>query len=688
MEKLRDEIAAQQDQLFLWAAVFLCAGIGLYFSLLQEPPAGAGLGALGAGTAAFIITRNSQAMRSVIILLLFFFVGFSAAQLRTAALHQPMINKQLGPVEVSGTIETIETLEAGKGARILLHNLTIEKLPSTETPRRVRLTTRKPQEFAPGQRVTVLAQLNPPSPPVAPGAFDFQRYMYFEGIGAVGFIYKNLDAEINSLDSSHKEISSIENLRNAIATRMRAVIDPRSASMAIAFTTGQRTAIPDDDNTAMRNSGLFHLVSISGLHIGLFSALIFFSVRLLLALVPGMALKYPIKKYAAVFGFLAATFYTVLAGASIPTQRSLIMVGIVYLAIMIDRSPISLRMAAVAAMIILLIWPEGLISASFQMSFAAIICLILFYDAMRPWIMEWHREAGRMMKIGLYMAGVCVTTLVATVATAPFSLFHFQNLALYGLIGNALAVPLTSFIVMPAIVLALILMPFHLEYLPLKVLEWGITILLDIAYSISSLPHAVLHVTAWPIAALASLVAGFIFYALWDGAFRFAGLIPVMIAFAIIYTSQTPDILVSQKFDLAAYKDETGALHVLSKRKNKFSAESWEQMARLPKGSSQPWPKEGSNGGAMTCDDNACRLELKGKKFSFLKKSLAIPEECEWADTIISFQVLDDTSCNKATVFDKLDGYRNGAHAFWLDTKKLKVKSVNETRGKRPWSKL
>ncbi len=401
-----------------------------------------------------------------------------------------------------------------------------------------------------------------------------------------------------------------------------------------------------------------------------------------MACVPGMALKHPIKKYAAVLGFLSAAFYTILAGNSIPTQRTLIMIGMVYLAIILDRSPISLRLVAFAALAVLMLAPESLISVSFQMSFAAVVALILFLEWLRPVWIKWGQKPGMLIRIFMYVFSICMTTVIATIATAPFSLFHFQQLALYGLPANALAVPLTTFIIMPAIVFTLLLMPFHLEYAALKVLEWGMGLLLLVAHKIAALPHGVWLVEMWPNAALILMVIGLIIFGLWEGWLRFGGFVPIVASIVLILVHRPPDILMSQKFDLAGYR-ENGDLYVSGKRKNKFSIQAWERMSGLSEGSAKVWPKEGQEG-AMNCDEHACRLEMQGQRVSFLKKPQYINDECAWANIVLSFDVLEQEKCGDVLVRDKLDGYRNGAHALWLNP--VKLETVEEMRGHRPWN--
>ena len=215
----------------------------------------------------------------------------------------------------------------------------------------------------------------------------------------------------------------------------------------------------------MRDSGLAHLLAISGLHIGLVAGLIFFLVRLALACVEPIALRYPIKKIAAGVAVTGAFGYLVISGATLPTQRAFVMVSIVMAAVMLDRTAISLRLVALAAGIILILSPEALLSASFQMSFAAVIALVAVYEYAAPRTAAWRERGGILSsRIAMFVAATILTTVVASLATAPFAIYHFNRVALFGLLANMLAVPMMAMWIMPTGLLSMLLMPLGLEW--------------------------------------------------------------------------------------------------------------------------------------------------------------------------------------------------------------------------------
>src|SRR3989337_1873367 len=210
----------------------------------------------------------------------------------------------------------------------------------------------------------------------------------------------------------------------------------------------------------MRDSGLAHILSISGLHMVIMAGTVFGLVRAWLALLPGLALRYPIKKWAAASALAAACFYLALSGAAVPTVRSWIMMSIVLVAVMLDRPALTMRNVALAALAILIVAPESLFDPSFEMSFAAVIALVALY--------EWLSERGRnrlhdespvwatLRKGWALVAGAAATTLVAGTAIAPFAVYHFHRMTHYGLVANLIAAPLVSLLIMPMSLLSLI----------------------------------------------------------------------------------------------------------------------------------------------------------------------------------------------------------------------------------------
>lgn len=679
---LLEELYAQKPYVFLWTPVFVALGIGAYFSLPVEPPFALGVFLCLAYAALVALFSARPVLQKIILFALLVALGFCAAQVRTMRVYTPILSEDMAPITLRGRIAAIEDQDEGSG-RLVLEDIEIEDVPPDETPRRIRIRTRSDDGLAVGQRIETLAGLHQPSAPVIPGGFDFQRYLFFQGIGAVGFIYKEITVLEDTRVSSFGQM--VERLRRTIAMRIESAVPHPEAGIVIALMTGRKTAIAEEDNEAMRAAGLAHMLAISGLHVGLFSGAIFFIMRLLMACVPGMALHHPIKKYAAVLAVMAAAGYMLLAGASIPSQRALLMTSVVFLAIILDRSPISLRLVAFAALVVLLLFPESLLSASFHMSFAAVTGLIVFYDRLRPVWSAWHRRAGIGRRAALYFAGVCMTTVVATFATAPFALFHFNQLAVYGLIGNLLCVPILAFVIMPLIVGALFLMPFGLAYPVFVLMDYGVRAVLDVARWVESLPHAVLHMPSWPLSALVLIVGGTLFMMLWQGRFRWGGIVPLVVASVLIGRYQLPDILVAPDIRLVAVADKSdGSFYVSTRRSARFVRENWMESFGLEEGEETRFPKEGEDG-PIKCDEFACRIALGGKTVSYMRSPLVQARECAEADIVISTEPLRDCYPQERIAIDLFDVHHKGAHALWLSGDAVRLETSADPRGRRPW---
>lgn len=678
-----EELLRQRDQLFLWSPVFLAFGIGLYFSLPAEPPFIIGAFALmilvSITALLYPARHHCYALWLPIAAIGLIATGFFASQLRTAIVMTPMLEKKLGPVDVIGTIKRIEYLDAGEGARLVLSSLEIEDLQAEQTPRIVRLKVRDPEGFQVGQRIQALAQLHPPSGPAVPGGFDFQRHSFFQSIGAVGFIYSKPEI----LEEAHRlwAFEAIEHLRQSITQHVLLTDFEQSKAVIAALMVGSRKAISEEDNEAMRDSGLAHMLAISGLHVGLVAGLLFFFMRAGMALFERFALHHPIKKYAAFIALIGAVFYMLLAGATVPTQRAVLMTGVVLIAVLIGRTAISMRLVAFAAMVVLLLSPEALLSVSFQLSFAAVIALVFAYDCVRDRWSRWVSHAGISRKIALYFLGVCMTSIVAEIAVSPFTLFHFQQMTIYGLLANMVAMPLLAFVIMPAAVGALLLMPLGLDIPFLWVMDFGIRAILETAHFVSDLPGALILTPSLPSSALALFGLGFIGFVLWRGWARVLFLLlPALSLLQVLHHNQY-DIYISSDHKLISYY-KNKELNISSIRSGKFTREIWERASGVGEGASQKWPKE-----SRDCGEQGCYVRLKGQRVAFSYKAYTHPQDCAWADILVAFEPVQLENCAAPVVIDKFDTWEYGAHAVKIEegTGAIHVHRTADARGKRPW---
>ena len=209
----------------------------------------------------------------------------------------------------------------------------------------------------------------------------------------------------------------------------------------------------------------------------------------------------------------ATTFYLVLSGAEVATQRSYIMAAVVLIGVMADRPTLTLRTIAVAALAVMLIVPEAVIHPSFQMSFAATLALIATYERGMPWAIAAPGTAlaARVALWGVREIVLLFTaSLVAGLATTPYAAYHFHRLAPYGVIANLLAMPVISAVSMPAGLLALLAMPFGFDGPLWKLMGAGIDWMVAVSLWVTRLPGAVGHIPAFGADALLLGTAGLI----------------------------------------------------------------------------------------------------------------------------------------------------------------------------------
>ena len=691
---LAAQLSAERDRWPLWLPVAFGTGIGLYFALPVEPAAWLGAGLLALCLAIAVVVRRSGSALPLAIGLAVLAAGFSAAQLRTALVAAPVLQKKLGPAAVSGRV--VSGSPQALGGRVLLEHPVLPGLAPEDTPARVRvrLTSRDGLSPAPGDWIRVRAVLRPPPGPAMPGAFDFARQAYFARLGGVGYAVgraRAIDPPPGVGESPWRGPLKAwdgwwAGLRHGVAARVLAAVPDERGAVAAALMTGQRGAIPEPVIQAMRDSGLAHLLAISGLHMGLVAGLLFFGLRAVLAAMPAVALRHPIKKWAAVAAALGAFCYLFLVGATVPSQRAFLMVGVVLLAVVLDRTAVSLRLVAWAAFAVLLFAPESLLSASFQMSFGAVTALVAGYEALARRRHAKAREPrGLPTRLGLYVLGVALTSVIAILATAPFAVFHFNRMAWYGLAANLVAVPLTGFWIMPWAILAFLLMPLGLEGLALQPMAKGIGAVIGTAETIAGLPGAVSAVPAMPLWGLLLVVAGGLWLCLWQRPWRAAGLAAIVMGGLGLATVRPPDILVSGDAKLFALRGPGGALWLSSPRATGFTAETWLRRAGLSEGRS--WPRPGAAlGGALRCDAVGCLFRGKGSTVAFALGGEALDEDCRIARVVISVEPVPPWRCGAPDlVIDRFDLWRHGAHALWLGEKDIRVATSAERRGARPW---
>lgn len=685
IKALREQWSPPRDRV-LWAPVFLGIGIALYFSRMTEPSGLAcALMLAAAGLAVLAAWRRKREWLYPCVCLFLVAAGFAAGHARTVLVASPMLERTINITKLEGRVLEISVAdeELGKKARrrVTLNKLWIEKLGYRDTPEMLSLSTyHVPADVVPGERIGMYVKLMPPSGPVVPGGFDFRRQAYFNQSGAVGFTLGKFERIAPVENAPNTWFST---LRQIIAKRINAVLPHPESAVTMALLAGERASIPKNVNQDLIDSGLYHLLSISGLHVAIVCGVTFFTLRFMMALWPWFALHVPIKKIAALGALGIGLFYVMLAGSPIPAQRSLIMSGMVLVAIIFDRSALSMRTIALAAFFLLLLMPESLVGPSFQLSFAAVLSMIAFHEDISRHVLVTHRGDNMAVKIIYYLLGIGVTTVLVTLATLPIILHHFGRFQLYGVLANAAAIPLTSFIVMPAGMVAMLMMPLGLEEPFLRIASWGVTATLDVSHAVANMPHAVM---AWPsLPQVPFLIScfGFLFACLWRGNARWIGLPVMLIAIVSGFFMTRPiAMLDSEGRSLAAAGG--GQVAYAYKTPTAFVRKNWVALWGGDEANSGKPLRQWQDGDAsVACDDFACRVG----DFSILKSRTVLGEECASVKTVVALDRAvrrrDQADC-KARLLTGWHVFHGGGLAFYADGR---VEPMIPEKERRPWTR-
>jgi len=683
--------AAQRGRLAPWLAVAMGVGIGVYFAWPSEPDARLRWVAPTLVLAAFALGRRAPFAGWLLGLVAAAALGAALASWH-AGTRSPALELPRGAVVVVGTVRQVDLLPEGR--RITLDAPRLDSGETLSRHLRVRLKRDDLAPIRPGDTLTVRALLRPPAAPAYPGAWDFQRAAFFSGLGGSGFAIGRA-----TVAAGEAAAPPLAGLRTILEARIAAALPGAEGAIAAALLTGSQSAIPQEAMAAMRDSGLAHLLSVSGLHIAIVMGLSFALIRGGIALVPPLALRIPGKATAALGALAVGGLYMLLTGAQVPMQRSFAMAAFATLALLTGRRAITLRAWALAAAIVLVLAPDALLGPSFQMSFAAVLALIAGWDALRPHLPragEGDPWARRLLIAGF---GVIATSLLAGAATAPFALHHFGRVQLFGVFANAIAVPLTSVLVMPAGMAAAALMPFGLEDLALRPMGWGIEAMLVVARTVAAWPGASLAVPPIPPWGAAICGLGLAWLGLWRGGLRLLGLPLLALGLGSGAMAPAPDLLVAADARLIAWRHADGAVFAQTQSgASPLTRDAWARRwgqpegAKLPEAATDPTCRPGAclvqpvTDGPIAVVLRGAQAEQAARRAGAARDPAASLDQARWcseAAVVVSAEPVRGRCA--AAVVDRFTVWRDGAHAVWLRPEGALIVSDRARRGARPW---
>ena len=680
---VENALEAQRDQLPLLVPVGLGAGIiGWQFggdaALLATLCAAAGLALLSVAMGLHYRFSRMLIWTAILLSVGFLAIAGKSNLVAGAALQRPKI------LIFNAHVESVQDVSARGMVRYVLKTGGHADLPPL-----VRVNVPKDKhstDIEPGATIQLKARLMPPAGPALPNSYDFSRQAWFLGIGATGSALSPPILITKSPGSTNFWSVSRESLAEHIRTSM-----PReSGAVGAALLVGTRGAISEPDAEALRNSGMAHLLSVSGLHVTAVVGGAFILISRILALFPWLALRIRVPIAAAAGAAAIAVGYTLLTGAEVPTVRACIAALLILVALAMGREPLSLRLLAAGASIVLLFWPEALAGPSFQLSFAAVATIILLHDSQLMQRLTARREETLPLKCGRFVFSLLATGVAIELILAPIALFHFHKSGLYGALANIVAIPLTTFFVMPLQILALIFDQIGAGSPFWWLAGQGVAVIMLMAYGVSDAPGSVLMLPSMPIWAFGSTVIGGLWLAIIKGRSRLIGVLPVFAGVLSMAVAPRPDLLITGDGRHVAIVDDDGQLVLLRPGAGEYAVSMLSENAAI-----KTVPKAIDEWDGAKCSADICSFAIKSEgriwsimatRSGYLVPAMEFAAACKRADIVISERYLPWSCKPRWFKADRDFLEQNGGLAVYFED--AFVDSVARTTKHYPWSTL
>lgn len=606
-------------------------GIIAFFKVSQNPNIVASLSVCLVLISLTTLTRYSLARARLFMLLVALSIGFAAPQIKATLAGTSMLAEEI-TLPLTGKINAITTSSSGRKT-IFLSDLSTSYRLREPLPRIARLTVLNSTtdlDFSIGDRIRLFTRLTPVPKPVLPHSYDSQIQSYFKGIGAFGLVF----GEVNLVQAAPTRTfkAKLATLRTVITASIHQALPGDSGAVATAMLVGDQSGISSDIRKKMQVSGLAHILAISGLHMSLVAGGVYVVLRALFATSHALTLRLNTRMLAALLAIPTAFAYLAISGAGIATLRSTIMATIVFIAILAGRRALTMRNVAIAAILVLILYPQSILSAGFQLSFAAVIGLVGVYEMYRQ---KTNQENGRgdsptrkrPAKIIRYSFGLLLSSLTAGLATSIFAAYHFNQLSPLGIFANLLGMPLVAFLIMPAGIAAFLTMPFGFADLPLKLMGWSIDRLLDIATFFAAKTAQFAYIAPLDQTIFLITTLALVWFAFFQSRLRWLAPIIAFAAIPILGKAPMPDLIISDRGTSAAIMGDNGLQMIASRRKS-FPLNRWSETYNTDLNKAPTLGK---------CDQQACVYTApQGYTVAVVKKRAAFSEECRTADIIIS----------------------------------------------------
>ncbi|MGI8706184.1 MAG: ComEC/Rec2 family competence protein [Sphingomicrobium sp.] len=676
-ERVETFLEAERAQLPPWFVVGFGSGIAGWFAL-DGPNQWLGLMAVCAGIAiAGFASHGGRAERAAGWFALAMVFGCAVIWTRSNLVAAPRLDRPM-VANFDARVERVEPLVAKGTLRLTLATA------SPELPPRLRVSLpadKAPADLGRGAQIRVRAWLMPPPPMALPGTYDFARDSWFRGTGAVGRAHG-----IEVLEPGIP--GGLDSVRERLGRHIREQLPGSSGTIAMTLATGDQNAISEEDAEAMRRSGLAHLLSVSGLHIAALVGAAMLLTLKLLALSERLALRWNLILVAAGVGAVTGIGYTLLTGAQVPTVRSCIAALLVLAGIVLGRDAISLRLIAVGALLVLLVRPETIAGPSFQFSFAAVTAIVALHSTQWARRRFQRRDDGALTRLGRALFALFLTGLAVEIALTPLALYHFHKAGLYSVAANLIAIPLTTFVIMPAEAAALLL-----DLIGLGAPLWLLTgaaldVLLWVAHTVGNARGAVAMLATMPPMAFAAMVVGGLWICLWTSRVRLFGLVPFLAGAAAAALAPAPDLLVTGDGRHLAMV-AGGRPLIFRERSGDYIRDVLSEASGFDQ---DPEALDGSGFGSCSRDSCVATLDRDGRRWLLLATRSSVwidwpilVDACAKADIVVSDRWLPRGCTPKWLKLDRRSLEQTGGVAIYLRGQP-RVKTVAERVGQHPWA--
>ncbi|MBO5997932.1 MAG: ComEC/Rec2 family competence protein [Alphaproteobacteria bacterium] len=647
-------LQAEEQRINLCLPVMFALGIIFYFALPFEPKIWLFLCFFILSIIGFLFFRSKNNLALIFLLSLFFFGGVCRIIIQTNLTQSPFIHKRYSFVATQGKVEKVEWRHSG--IRLTLTDLKLNKIPQEDYPVRIRVSVNG-QDVIPtiGDTVSLKTTLSPPMLASYPNGYNYARSAYYDKIGAVGYSVSKLQ-----IISKSKE-SFLQNIRTSIFNRIKNVLSKDTGDIAAALVTGEQGGISQTTRNNYTSAGIVHILSVSGFHMSLIAGFIFAILRFLFSLFPSISLRFNTKKVCALLALILTFIYLLISGMGIPAIRSFLMIAFILIAIMADRQALSMRSVVWAGFLILLIQPQAVIGIGFALSFGAVMALISGYETFTPYFKKLFTHKNWIKWIIGTICFFLLMNIIAHFATAPIAVHYFHRYNNYGILGNFLISLIFSFLVMPLLFIATLMMPFGLDKPFLLCVDYLLKIVNKLTEGIANLPASTVFLPSFPTWGYALILSGSVWLLIFKSRIRYVGFVPVFIGLLSIFTYTTPDAIIGQGGKLIAVRQgDTFAFNTLKQQKS--TRHSWLENNGINPDILPPKMKDTS------------AVEIQGLKVDLTGKNNA--------DIVIN----SHGKCNATLLcIPRKKLWQEGVHTLYINDGKIKIKTSADGTFNRPW---